>query len=121
MRQRLPTGGAVLRWSLFALLLAGLPLLGIIATGRDPAPYLEMPPTTRYVEHTGFSWPWFCFFGIADLLMIGGLLWAIHCGRQYKREATERPDLPRALKMATNPRHLCHTVTQRELHDRYGK
>jgi hypothetical protein len=108
MRQRLPTGGAVLRWSLFVLLLAGLPLLGIIAAGRDPAPYLEMPPTTRYVAHAGFSWPWFCFFAIADLLLIGGLLWAVHHGRQYRREASERPDLPRALKMATTTAGFQH-------------
>jgi hypothetical protein len=33
-------------------------------------PYLEMPPVTRYVEHAGFSWAWFCFFAIADLLLI---------------------------------------------------
>ena len=87
-----------MRWSLFVLLLAGLPLLGVIAAGRDPAPYLEMPPTTRYVEHAGFSWPWFAFFAIVDLLLIGGLLRAIHCGRRHKWEATETPDDPGALK-----------------------
>ena len=91
----------VVEWLSFILLLVGLPLLGIIAAGRDPAPYLEIPPTTRYVSHAGFSWPWFCFFAIADLLMIGGLLWAIHCGRGYKREVIETPDFPGALKTVT--------------------
>ena len=102
MRQRLPTGGAVLRWSLFALMLAGLPLIGIIAAGRDPAPYLEMPPVTRYVAHAGFSWAWFCFFAFADLMLIGGLLWAIRCGHLHKREVIERLDFPRALNSVKN-------------------
>ncbi|WP_372682440.1 hypothetical protein [Desulfosarcina sp.] len=82
----------------FILLLAGLPLLGILAAGRDPAPYLEIPPTTRCVVHAGFSWAWFRFFAIADLLLISGLLWAIQHGRQHKRQTIERPGLPAAEK-----------------------
>jgi hypothetical protein len=85
---RLQSGAAVFRWSLFALVLIGLPLLGIIAAGRDPAPYLEIPPTTRYVQHAGFSWPWFAFFMVADLLLLGSLLWAVRCGHKRKPEAS---------------------------------
>ena len=91
----------VVVWLGFILLLAGLPLLGIIAVGWDPSPYLQVPPTTRYVSPAGFSWPWVCFFSIADLLLIGGLLWAIHHGRQYKRKAIERPDRHGTLKTVT--------------------
>jgi len=87
-----------LRWSFFVLMLVGLPLMGIIAAGRDPSPYLEMPPVTRYVTHAGFSWPWFGFFAFADLMLIGGLLWAIRCGQLRKREVIETPDFPRELK-----------------------
>ncbi len=82
------------------MLLAVLPLLGIIAAGRDPLPYLEMPPLTRYVAHAGFSWPMFGFFAIVDLLMIAGLLRAVHCGRQRQREAIPIPDRPKPLKNA---------------------
>ena len=78
-----------MRWSLFVLMLAGLPLMGIIAFGRDPAPYLEIPPITRYVGHAGFSWAWFVFFSVADLLLIGSLLWAVRCGYERKPETTE--------------------------------
>jgi hypothetical protein len=78
-----------LRWFLFVLMLAGLPLLGIIAFGRDPAPYLEIPPTTRFVRHAGFSWSWFVFFAVVDLLLIGSLLWAVRCGHERKPETTE--------------------------------
>jgi hypothetical protein len=97
-----------LRWSLLVMMLAGLPLLGIIAAGRDPAPYLEMPPTTRYVEHAGFSWAWFCFFAIAELVLIAGLLSAIYCGQRQKREVIERPDSFRALENASSTVILQH-------------
>ena len=95
-------------WLRFALLLAGLPLLGIIAVGRNPAPYMEMPPVTRYVEHAGFSWAWFCFFAIADLLLIGGLLWAIHCGQKKKPEPVDPPDCSGALKNVMRSAVLHH-------------
>lgn len=79
-------------WLFFALVVSGLPLLGIIAAGRDHWPYLEMPPLTRHVAHADFSWAWFGFFAIADLLLIGGLTWAIGCGKKRKSEAVETPD-----------------------------
>lgn len=44
------------------LLLAGLPLTGILLTSAPLAPYLEFPPRTQYVQHAGFSWPVFCVF-----------------------------------------------------------
>jgi hypothetical protein len=108
MHRHLQTGKIALRWSFLALLLAGLPLLGIIAAGRDPAPYLEMPPTTRYVAHAGFSWPWFVFFAIADLCMIVGLFWAIHCGRRHRREEVEPLDDHGVLKNAARVAVLQH-------------
>jgi hypothetical protein len=79
---------ALAEWALPALLLIGLPLLGIVVAGRDPAPYLEMPPTTRYVLHAGFSRAWFTFFALIDLLMASGLVWAIRCGKQNKPEGS---------------------------------
>lgn len=79
----------ILRWSLFSLLLVGLPLLGIVVAGRDPMPYLEFPPLTRYVEHAAFSWAWFCFFGLIDLLLIGWLLWAVFWGQKRKSQTID--------------------------------
>ena len=46
MRNRLKACAPPIRWILFALMMIGLPLLGIIAAGRDPSPYLEFPPLT---------------------------------------------------------------------------
>jgi len=34
------------------------------------------------VQHAGFSWAWFAFFTTADLLLFGGLLWAVVCGKR---------------------------------------
>ncbi|MBC2713663.1 MAG: hypothetical protein HGJ94_22535 [Desulfosarcina sp.] len=89
MRDLLKNGAATIRGIIFALMLFGLPLLGIIAVGRNPAPYLEMPPVTRYVQHAGFAWPWFAFFAIADLVLISGLVWAIRCGQKRKPHPIE--------------------------------
>ncbi len=38
-----------------SLMLLGLPLMGIICSGRAVTLYLEFPPTTRYVRHAPFS------------------------------------------------------------------
>ena len=70
---------------LTALLLIALPLAGIIGSGRDPAPYLQMPPVTGYVHHADFSWPWFGFFTVADLALLAGLVAALRCGRRNRR------------------------------------
>ena len=67
-------------------------MAGIIAAGRDPSPYLEIPPTTRFVQHAGFSWGWFVFFTIVDLLLVGGLLWAVRCG--HRKRSGKRDRLP---------------------------
>jgi hypothetical protein len=45
-------------WAKFVILtgmLVGLPLLGLRLSGSPLAPYLEFPPTTRYVRHAPFS------------------------------------------------------------------
>jgi hypothetical protein len=75
------------------ILVTCLPLLGIILGGRDPWPYLEMPPTTRIVEHVGFSWVWFAFFTATDLIMVTGLIIAVRCGLKRKPDPTHSKQL----------------------------
>ena len=70
----------MMRWLFTALTLVVLPLVGIVAAGRDPAPYLAFPPLTSRVAHAGFSWAWFAFFAIVDGLAMAALLWAIRRG-----------------------------------------
>jgi hypothetical protein len=56
-----------------AIMLIGLPLMGILSTGTDIRPYLEFPPVTRYVAHAPFNWPAFAFIGTLNLLMLLGI------------------------------------------------
>lgn len=37
-------------------MLVGLPLAGILFSGRPVAKYLEFPPETRFIQHAPFSW-----------------------------------------------------------------
>lgn len=53
-----------------ALLLIGLPLLGVMLAGKAGGDYLEFPPVTRYVAHAPFSWPLFCVGAVLALLVI---------------------------------------------------
>jgi hypothetical protein len=66
-----------LNLAIMALLLIGLPPLGVWLAGRPLWPYLEFPPLTRYVEHAPFSWVGFWFFVVVDLAMIVPFLIAV--------------------------------------------
>ena len=90
MSLRLHGAGAALGWLIVALMLAALPLSGVLVAGYAPAPYLEIPPITRYVRHAGFSWPWFAFFAAANLLLIGAIAYALGCGRANTANKVEK-------------------------------
>lgn len=91
MDDRFKLGADMIRWPLSFLLLMALPLLGLLAAGREIAPYLEIPPQTRYVTPAGFSWGWFVFFAVIDLLLVGVLAGAVTCGRRRWRESMGEP------------------------------
>jgi hypothetical protein len=60
-----------------AALLVGLPLAGVLLAERPLADYLEFPPLTQYVRHSGFSLP--VFLGLATLIaaVVGPFLWRV--------------------------------------------
>lgn len=60
----------VIRWSLSAAMLLGLPLAGIWLTDNDLAAYLEFPPLTRYVAHAPFDWRVFGIIGVLNAAMV---------------------------------------------------
>ncbi len=78
-----------------AFLLIGLPLAGILMAGRSVPSYLEFPPTTRYVRHAPFSWPWFIGYAAFELMAAIGLvrLWQ----RTRRKPPTPRDTPPRQL------------------------
>jgi hypothetical protein len=60
-------------WALLialAVLLMGLPLLGVALAGRDITPYLQFPPATAFVVHAPFSWPVFWSFALATVVSV---------------------------------------------------
>lgn len=67
---------------LFALLLIGLPLVGVLVSGKPVADYLEFPPITRYVSHAPFSWP--VFICLACLILCVVLSFDVHIFRNRK-------------------------------------
>ncbi|MGH7232460.1 MAG: hypothetical protein ACREJU_14040 [Nitrospiraceae bacterium] len=65
------------------VLLVGLPLFGIFLDGKPVGRYLEFPPLTRYVEHTGFSWLAFIGLAVFLALLLGPFL--VSTGKAEKR------------------------------------
>ncbi|MEJ2723652.1 MAG: hypothetical protein P8175_03220 [Deltaproteobacteria bacterium] len=83
-----------LKFVFLALMLLGLPLIGVLVAGYPVTPYLEFPPHTRFVRHTPFSWKAFIFFAllilasILTLTVIGILSWRKN-GRQVGPQTAE--------------------------------
>lgn len=68
------------------LLMIVLPVLGIMATGKPIGQYLEFPPVTRYVQHTGFSWPVFLLMAAGILMFLLPFEWrTFRSGRTVER------------------------------------
>ena len=54
--------------TILALMLLGLPLSGVILSGKPVRHYIEFPPLTHYVRHTPFNW--YVFIGLTVFLMV---------------------------------------------------
>jgi hypothetical protein len=63
-----------LKFLSLALMLLGLPLLGVWLAGYAVQPYLEFPPETRFVAHAPFSWKAFVFFALLILASVLALV-----------------------------------------------
>ncbi len=60
-------------WALLivlAVLLTGLPLLGVAAAGKNLIDYLRFPPVTAFVVHAPFSWVVFCVFALMTVASV---------------------------------------------------
>jgi hypothetical protein len=67
-------------WALLvalAVLLTGLPLLGIAAAGKDFADYLRFPPVTAFVVHASFSWIVFCMFMLVTVASVAPFIYRL--------------------------------------------
>lgn len=74
-----------------AVFLLGLPLLGIMADGKNPEIYMEFPPLTTYVVPAKFSWPIFGLISLIELFMYGWLGFLLFCAwKLIKKRAGEK-------------------------------
>jgi len=58
---------------IFAAMLIGLPLVGLIVTNTDIGAYLEFPPVTHNVVHAPFDASAFAVIGALDVMMLLGI------------------------------------------------
>jgi len=75
----------LLKFLILAVMLLGLPLLGVFAAGYPVARYLEFPPQTRYVAHAPFSWLAFTVIALSILAVVLPL--ALKGYRSYKKKS----------------------------------
>jgi hypothetical protein len=52
------------------LMLLGLPVMGLVLSGKPLAPYFEFPPRTRYVQPAPFSWTAFAGYALFIVLCV---------------------------------------------------
>jgi hypothetical protein len=72
---------------MLAVMLLGLPLLGIHLANMPLAPFLEFPPLTQHVEHAPFIWPVF----IILLAATGGVLFPFIRANAHARRNLPTP------------------------------
>ncbi len=82
------------RWAtvlLWPCLLLALPLAGVLASGRSPAPFLDFPPRTPFIAHAPFSGVVFGALGLAVLAVLAPLLRGLICAGGKGRGAAPSP------------------------------
>jgi hypothetical protein len=73
----------LVKFSVLAAMLLGLPLIGVFVAGFPVTRYLEFPPQSRYVQQAPFSWP--AFFVIVFLIIASVLPPTIKGIQSYRK------------------------------------
>ncbi len=81
-----------------AVMLIGLPLIGVALAGQPRSPYLAFPPQTNFVDHAPFSWSVFVTLAVLVLACVAPFLYCLVCG---KKSPGEVPLRQRSLKWWT--------------------
>ena len=81
------------KFLILAVMLLGLPLLGVWLAGYPVSDYLEFPPATRYVRHEPFSWHLFILLGLVTCSCLAPLI-ITALKRPRKVEPQHRPARP---------------------------
>jgi hypothetical protein len=85
----------IIKLIILILLLFGLPIAGIILSGRSIEKYTEFPPVTQYVVHAPFSWTAFIIISAIILIFIFPiLLYSYRYLKQHKFESAGTNKFP---------------------------
>lgn len=85
----------IIKLFILVTLLLGLPLTGILISGRPLAIYLEFPPETRFISHASFSWLLFwCYTAFIITILIFLLLPILYNQRVYLQDYAKRKPFP---------------------------
>jgi hypothetical protein len=76
------------------IILAGMPITGLLFTGKSFDIFLEFPPRTLHVIHSGFSWPIFLAGVVVELLLIGVLLFLAYSTPHMKPSVKKLQSFP---------------------------
>ncbi|KPJ75866.1 MAG: hypothetical protein AMJ54_13710 [Deltaproteobacteria bacterium SG8_13] len=75
-----------------ALMLLGLPLLGVWMAGLPIERYLQFPPEAIYVQHAAFSWPaFFAYLAFILLVTVPLLTTGLRAWRQLGSQRLRKP------------------------------
>jgi hypothetical protein len=78
-----------------ALMLVGLPLLGLTVADKALAPYLEFPPQTARVVHAPFSWWAFAAIALMTTAAVTPIVMrVVRCAGRYQQRAMRSARLP---------------------------
>jgi len=78
------------RLTILAVMLIGLPMLGVHWAGLPIPRYLEFPPQTLYVQHAPFSWSAFAVF--CTIILAAVIPLALMLKHEPDRRESGRPD-----------------------------
>ncbi|MGD9301964.1 MAG: hypothetical protein PVI13_10340 [Desulfobacterales bacterium] len=78
----------LLKFLILAVMLLGLPLVGVLAAGFPIGQYLEFPPRTRYIVPSPFSWV--AFAAISFIILVFVLPLAFRGLRSYQQKSPRR-------------------------------
>ncbi|MBL7180635.1 MAG: hypothetical protein ISS65_10575 [Desulfobacterales bacterium] len=81
----------LLKFSILASMLLGLPMLGIVLAGYPLSRYLEFPPETRYITPAPFSWTAFIVYALFIIAAVLPLL--IAATRSIRRFKPQAPTI----------------------------
>jgi hypothetical protein len=84
----------LVKFAVLSGMLLGLPLTGVLISGRPLSLYLAFPPQQRYVPHAAFSWCFFAGYAVLIAFLFLFFLWPFLSGR---RRADSHPPAGRPL------------------------